>query len=74
MTIVNLQNECAKVKIELQEQKKCVKRLTLELDKTKLPVRVTEKLVNASSETEAVEFNAAGAEVFVWLYIYIYII
>lgn len=65
MTIVNLQNECAKVKIELQEQKKCVKRLTLELDKTKLPVRVTEKLVNASSETEAVEFNAAGAEVFV---------
>jgi len=44
-----------------------VKRLTLELDKTKLPVRVTEdtrqKLVNASTEFAAVESNAAAAEV-----------
>ncbi|KAL9298175.1 hypothetical protein ACSQ67_024071 [Phaseolus vulgaris] len=61
-----LQNDCAKLKIELQEQKKCVKRLTLELDKTKLPVRVTEdtrqKLVDASTEFAAVESNAAAAE------------
>ncbi|BAT89735.1 hypothetical protein LR48_Vigan08g065100 [Vigna angularis] len=61
-----LQNECAKVKIELQEQKKSVQRLTLELEKSKVHVRVTEdtrqKLVSASSEIPTVEY-AAGAEV-----------
>ncbi|XP_014524221.1 nuclear-pore anchor, partial [Vigna radiata var. radiata] len=59
-----LQNECAKVKIELQEQKKSVQRLTLELEKTKVHVRVTEdtrqKVVNASSEIPTIEY--AGAE------------
>lgn len=66
IAIVNLQNECAKVKIELQEQKKSVQRLTLELEKTKVHVRVTEdtrqKVVNASSEIPTIEY--AGAEVF----------
>ncbi|TKY68549.1 Nuclear-pore anchor [Spatholobus suberectus] len=65
--IQKLQNECAKAKIELQEQNKCVKRLTLELDKTiGFSVRITEekrqKLVNAFSEKAAVESNAVDAE------------
>ncbi|XP_027911131.1 uncharacterized protein LOC114169928 isoform X2 [Vigna unguiculata] len=62
-----LQKECAKVKIELQEEKKNVKKLTLEFEKTKFPVRVTEdtrqKLVNASTEISTVKSNVAGAEV-----------
>ncbi|XP_040866007.1 uncharacterized protein [Glycine max] len=63
-----LQNECAKVKIELQEQNKCVERLTVELDKnTQFPRRITEEtgqiLVNALSEIAAVESNANCAEV-----------
>ncbi|KAG4399454.1 hypothetical protein GLYMA_08G234500v4 [Glycine max] len=62
-----LQNECAKVKIELQEQNKCIKRLTLDLDKTtQFPRRKTEetrqKLINALSEIAAVESNANCAE------------
>ena len=70
MAIINLQNECAKVKIELQEQNKCVERLTVELDKnTQFPRRITEEtgqiLVNALSEIAAVESNANCAEVFV---------
>jgi len=68
LAIVNLQNECAKVKIELQEQNKCIKRLTLDLDKTtQFPRRKTEetrqKLINALSEIAAVESNANCAEV-----------
>ncbi|KAG4947079.1 Nuclear-pore anchor [Glycine soja] len=63
-----LQNECAKVKIELQEQNKCVERLTVELDKnTQFPRRITEEtgqiLVNALSEIAAVESNANCAEI-----------
>ncbi|KAG5068308.1 hypothetical protein JHK85_000685 [Glycine max] len=55
------------VKIELQEQNKCVERLTVELDKnTQFPRRITEetkqKLVNALSEIAAIESNANCVE------------
>jgi len=70
LAIINLHNQCAKVKIELQEQNKCVERLTVELDKnTQFPRRITEetkqKLVNALSEIAAIESNANCVEVFV---------
>ncbi|KAK7313807.1 hypothetical protein VNO77_39009 [Canavalia gladiata] len=63
-----LQNECAKAKVELQEQHKGMEMLKLKLDMaTQFPVRKTEetrqKLLHVFSAIAGVESNAAGAEV-----------